>query len=192
MRVLLATFSALAVVAPITMAAAAGSASHGAKRYAAKHHVASSPSAKKVVAKRANARAKPHADHETLRIKRIGDEVVMEQRGKATYYADKFHGRLTATGVRYDQNQLTAASNVMPMGSRVKVTNQRNGRSVHVVINDRGPHAGRGRVIDLSRRAADELGMRKQGVAAVTIEAKPSDQLTRNLRDEMQEIAEAR
>ncbi len=83
---------------------------------------------------------------------------------KASWYGGKFHGRRTASGQRFDQNQLTAASPNLPFGTRVLVKNPRNGRTCTVVVNDRGPYA-HGRGIDLSRAAAQRLGI--TGVAPV-------------------------
>lgn len=91
------------------------------------------------------------------------------QRGNASWYGERHHGRLTASGERFDMNDLTAAHRTLPMSSRVRVTNERNGRSVEVRINDRGPY-GRGRIIDLSRAAARVLGMIEAGVVPVTVE----------------------
>ena len=88
--------------------------------------------------------------------------------GLASWYGPGFHGRLTASGEVYNQNALTAAHPDLKFGTKVKVTNLRNGRSVVVRINDRGPYAG-GRVIDLSAAAARSLGMIKSGVASVRV-----------------------
>ena len=89
--------------------------------------------------------------------------------GSASYYADRFHGRRTASGENYDKHQLTAAHPSLPFGTRVRVTNKGNGRSVIVRINDRGPFTGK-RVIDLSRAAAEDLGMIRSGVVRVRVE----------------------
>jgi len=88
--------------------------------------------------------------------------------GKASYYADKFEGRPTASGEKYDQNKMTAAHRTLPFGTKVTVTNQANGRSVTVTVNDRGPFAA-GRIIDVSKKAANQLGMVAAGVANVKI-----------------------
>ncbi|AUX42974.1 hypothetical protein SOCE26_044140 [Sorangium cellulosum] len=90
------------------------------------------------------------------------------QRGRATYYADKFKGRSTASGERYDPRALTAAHRTLPFGALVDVV-RRDGRRVRVRINDRGPFK-RGRIIDLSRRAAERIGLIKDGVTDVTLE----------------------
>lgn len=117
-------------------------------------------------------------------------EPVYVHAGKASYYADFFHGRTTASGERFSQNRLTAASRRLPLGSRVTVTNADNGRSVEVVINDRGPYV-KGRVIDLSRKAAHELGMIQEGVVDVRVEARPSDQPSRSLRQRLERMVAA-
>jgi len=88
--------------------------------------------------------------------------------GRASWYGPGFHGRLTANGERYNQNALTAAHPNLKFGTRVKVTNLRNGRSVIVRINDRGPYV-KGRVIDVSAAAARTLGMIRSGVAPVKV-----------------------
>ncbi len=89
--------------------------------------------------------------------------------GHASYYGKRFHGRLTANGERFDMNAMTAAHRTLPFGSLVKVTNPRNGLSVVVRINDRGPFI-KGRVIDLSRAAAQSIGMIRRGHARVTMD----------------------
>jgi rare lipoprotein A len=95
-----------------------------------------------------------------------------EQFGVASWYGGWHHGRPTASGARFDMNQLTAAHRSLPLGTAVRVTNLANGRTVDVMINDRGPYV-HGRVIDLSRRAASDLAMIEAGLAAVRIEALP-------------------
>jgi len=89
--------------------------------------------------------------------------------GRASYYHSRFHGNRTASGERYDETRLTAAHRTLPFGTRVRVTNLDNGRSVVVTIVDRGPFT-RGRVIDVSRRAARKLGFLRDGTARVTLE----------------------
>ena len=88
--------------------------------------------------------------------------------GKASWYGPGFHGRLTANGERYNQNAMTAAHRNLKFGTKVKVTNLNNGRSVIVRINDRGPFI-KGRVIDLSAAAARSLNMIHSGVAPVEV-----------------------
>jgi len=89
--------------------------------------------------------------------------------GKASYYGARHHGNKTASGERFDQHALTAAHRSLPFGSRVRVTNLRNDKSVVVRINDRGPYA-RGRIIDLSQQAAGRLDMLRAGVVPVRVE----------------------
>jgi rare lipoprotein A len=91
------------------------------------------------------------------------------QTGHASWYGGKFQGRLTANGERFDTNKHTAAHRTLPFGTRVRVTNLDNGKSTVVRINDRGPFI-QGRIIDLSRAAAEELDMIETGTAPVRIE----------------------
>jgi len=90
--------------------------------------------------------------------------------GIASWYGEKFHGNLTASGEVYDMNGLTAANWDSHFGTNLKITNLQNGRSVVVRINDRGPSV-RGRVIDVSRAAATRLGFLRAGLAPVEIRA---------------------
>jgi rare lipoprotein A len=92
--------------------------------------------------------------------------------GMAAFYSDKFEGRKTASGQRFSQKRLTAAHRTLPFGTKVRVTNVRNGRSVDVVINDRGPWPT-SRIIDLSSAAAARIGMLKAGKASVKLEILP-------------------
>jgi rare lipoprotein A len=89
-------------------------------------------------------------------------------RGSASYYAAKFDGRPTASGERFDNDAMTAAHRTLPFGTLVRVTNLANGRSVIVRINDRGPFT-RGRTIDVSRAAAEELGLVARGHGMVEL-----------------------
>jgi len=91
------------------------------------------------------------------------------EKGKASYYADKYHGRTTASGEVFNQQALSAAHQTLGFGSRVKVTNIANNKSVIVIINDRGPFI-RGRIIDLSKKAFSQIASVKQGVIDVTVE----------------------
>ena len=88
--------------------------------------------------------------------------------GVASYYGRRFHGRRTANGERFDMHAMTAAHRTLPFGSLVEVTNPRNGKSVTVRINDRGPFHGN-RVIDVSRAAATELGLVQRGHGSVEL-----------------------
>lgn len=89
--------------------------------------------------------------------------------GKASWYGDAFHGRLTANGEIYDMTHLTAAHPTMPLPSYARVTNLKNGSSVLVRVNDRGPYA-HGRIIDLSKRAAEMLDYTHSGIAEVKVD----------------------
>ncbi|HTE34367.1 MAG TPA: septal ring lytic transglycosylase RlpA family protein [Chryseolinea sp.] len=91
------------------------------------------------------------------------------QTGKASFYADKFEGIPTASGEKYRHNKLTGAHKTLPFGTKVKVTNLSNDKNVEVTINDRGPYV-EGRIIDLSRSAAEELGFANYGLADVKLE----------------------
>ncbi|MBZ0329711.1 MULTISPECIES: septal ring lytic transglycosylase RlpA family protein [Halomonas] len=88
--------------------------------------------------------------------------------GIASFYSDRFQGQTTASGEPFDQQALTAAHPSLPFGTEVVVTRPDNGREVTVLINDRGPFV-QGRIIDLSKRAARELGMINRGTAPVLI-----------------------
>jgi rare lipoprotein A len=96
-------------------------------------------------------------------------------RGKASFYGGYWHGRKTANGEIYDQNTLTAAHPTLQFGTKVLVKNLRNGREVTLRINNRGPYV-KGRIIDVSTRAAQELRMTNAGVVAVEITVLPKDQ----------------
>lgn len=91
------------------------------------------------------------------------------QVGLASYYARSLHGRLTASGERYDRGAMTCAHRSMPFGTLLRVTDVDSGRSVVVKVTDRGPFTG-GRLIDLSWAAARALGMVERGVARVRVE----------------------
>lgn len=91
------------------------------------------------------------------------------QRGKASFYSKRATGSRTSSGERLHHDSLTCAHRTYPFGTLLKVTNERNGRSVVVRVTDRGPHS-RGRIIDLSHAAADRLGIISQGVAVVKVE----------------------
>lgn len=97
-------------------------------------------------------------------------EVLETLTGTASYYADYFAGRRTASGELYNPRELVAAHRTLPFGTVVRVTNQENQRSVTVRIVDRGPFAGGNRIIDLSRRAAERLDFIRDGLARVTVE----------------------
>lgn len=90
------------------------------------------------------------------------------QTGMISYYGGKFHGRKTASGARFDKNAMTAAHRTLPFGTRLKVTNLANGKSVVVTVNDRGPFS-HGRILDLSEAAARKIGMMDKGTVRATI-----------------------
>ena len=98
----------------------------------------------------------------------IEPEVESLGSGVASYYGARFAGRPTASGEAFDPQRYTAAHRSLPFGSRVRVTNKRNGKSVIVRINDRGPFV-RGRTIDLSRRAAEDIGIVSAGHGSVDL-----------------------
>lgn len=96
---------------------------------------------------------------------RSGDTAIVV----ASWYGPSFHGRRTASGQVFDQDRLTAAHKTLPFGTKLRVTNLRNGRSVLVTVNDRGPYV-RNRQLDVSRGAARRLGLIQRGTAPVLIE----------------------
>lgn len=96
-------------------------------------------------------------------------EVSASFTGTASWYGKRFHGRLTASGSRFDMTALTAAHPDLPFGTRLRVTHLDNRRSVVVTVNDRGPFI-KGRVIDLSRAAAEKLDFISSGLAKVRVE----------------------
>jgi rare lipoprotein A len=96
------------------------------------------------------------------------------EKGVASWYGKKFHGRLTSSGVPYDMYAMTAAHKTLPLPTRVRVINLQNQRSVIVTVNDRGPFVNN-RIIDMSYAAAQQLGMIRDGTAMVSVEALPYD-----------------
>lgn len=101
--------------------------------------------------------------------------------GIASWYGPNFHGKTTANGERFDENELTAAHKTLPLPSIVRVTNLENGRSLIVRVNDRGPYA-QGRIIDLSKRSAELLGFKNKGVAKVRVQVlKPESIMVANV-----------
>lgn len=103
------------------------------------------------------------------------------QEGKASYYSNDFEGSPTANGETFDPQKMTAAHKFLPFGTQVKVSNPENDHNVMVRINDRGPYADN-RIIDLSPRAAEKLGIKEQGVARIIIKA----QLDPSIADSLQ------
>jgi rare lipoprotein A len=104
----------------------------------------------------------------------LGDQALEEVTGEASFYADHFEGRRTASGVPFRQNQMVAAHRAYPFGTVLRVTNLRNDRAVNVKVVDRGPFgaaaSARNTILDLSRRAADELGYVQAGRTPVKVE----------------------
>jgi rare lipoprotein A len=114
------------------------------------------------------------ATHAPAPAKPVGSTGVLEAReGLASYYGTEFHGKLTASGARFNMNALVAAHPSYPFGTLVRVTNLANGRSTRVRIVDRGPgprQRAEGVVIDVSRKAAETLGFIQQGQARVRLD----------------------
>ena len=97
-----------------------------------------------------------------------GSKNAFTQSGQGSYYADKFNGRKTASGAIYRSGNMTAAHNTLPFGTRIKVTNVKNGKTVKVTVNDRGPHV-KGRIVDVSGKAARKLDLVEAGVVPVQL-----------------------
>ncbi len=102
------------------------------------------------------------------RVPELAEPQQLYQTGQASWYGDRFHGRLTANGERYNMYGITAAHRTLPFGTLVCVRSLQTGKEVQVRINDRGPYSGQ-RIIDLSRGAAEELGMLSQGLKNVAL-----------------------
>ena len=96
------------------------------------------------------------------------EQGTLYETGMATYYSAKTHGRMMANGTRYDKNDYFCAHKKLPFGTRIRVVNKNNGKEVIVDVRDRGPFA-KGRVIDLSNKAAEVLGMLSAGVVPVEL-----------------------
>lgn len=108
----------------------------------------------------------------------------VSQTGIASWYGPGFHGKATASGEVYDQNQMTAAHQTLPLGSKVMVTNLENGSAAEVLINDRGPFA-KGRIIDLSYAAAQTINMVGPGTALVRVDVVESPVRLSAIRDSL-------
>ena len=93
-----------------------------------------------------------------------------QQTGKASYYGAQHHGKRTASGQVFDMNGLTAASNIHPLGTKLRVTNVKNNKSVIVIVNDRGGFSKYGRLLDLSKGAFSKIANKSQGIISVMIE----------------------
>ncbi len=112
--------------------------------------------------------ALPALTHDAAHAQRARTPVFV-QSGVASWYGPGFHGRKTASGERFNQHEMTAAHKRLPLGTVATVTNLRNGKTVRVEINDRGPYV-RGRIVDLSKAAAERLGMKRAGTTPVRLE----------------------
>jgi rare lipoprotein A len=108
--------------------------------------------------------------------------------GIASYYGGFFNGKSTASGEIYSQNKLTAAHKTLPLGTVIKVTNENNNKSVFVKINDRGPYI-KGRILDLSTKAAELLGYKHKGTTHVRIEVLEPENVPADLLSATQDIA---
>lgn len=100
---------------------------------------------------------------------RTGD-ILVEEQGVASWYGRSWRGRRSASGTRFDDRAMTAAHLWLPFATRARVMNLENGRTVEVVVNDRGPYR-EGRIIDLSAKAAEALGIKPNGIAEVVVSA---------------------
>ena len=110
----------------------------------------------------------PNENLDTKKVSEDTEKGTLYETGMATYYSAKTHGRMMANGTRYDKNQLFCAHKKLPFGTKIRVVNKKNGREVIVDVRDRGPFA-KGRVIDLSNKAAEILGMLSDGVVPVEL-----------------------
>jgi len=124
--------------------------------------------------RRPGSSAGPVRDHsatnEELRQRYGNARALAVLHGSASYYADKFTGRPTASGAPYEPSAFTAAHRTLPFGTVLRVTRLGGGQRVYVRVTDRGPFGPRGRILDLSRAAAEHLGMLKAGVAKIEVE----------------------
>jgi rare lipoprotein A len=140
-------------------------------------------SAKRITGSAAPETAAPSGRYKVGNPYKIGDvwyypkvDYTYRETGIASWYGDAFHGNDTANGEIFDMNAVSAAHRTLPLPSVVRVINLKNGRALKVRVNDRGPFA-RGRIIDLSRRAAQLLGFERQGTAKVRVEIIAEDSL---------------
>jgi rare lipoprotein A (peptidoglycan hydrolase) len=143
------------------------------KQKVARTEAAEKPQAKVELPERKQAAEKPAtAENSKIAVRTVETEgtlrVTSTQSGIASFYGYGA-GSQTASGQRFNPNDMTAAHRTLPFGTKVRVTNKRNGKTVVVTINDRGPFI-RGRVIDLSTAAAGVIGMKSSGLAPVTVE----------------------
>jgi rare lipoprotein A len=112
----------------------------------------------------------------------IYSQVLEKTKGKASFYSDKLQGRPTISGEKYDKNLLTAAHKTLPFGTMLKVKNLKNNKTVVVKINDRGPHT-ESRIIDVSRKAAEELDMIRDAIVDVELELLQTEVSTKQSKE---------
>lgn len=112
---------------------------------------------------------KKNDDDQLKSSKIIDGDKNFQEIGKASWYGNRFHGRITANGEKYSASSMTAAHPTLPLSSMIKVTNLSNNKSVIVKVNDRGPFS-KNRIIDVSEKAAEELGFKQAGTTEVKIE----------------------
>jgi rare lipoprotein A len=112
----------------------------------------------------------PGLTSEELAARYARSRTLAVQRGSGSYYSDAFAGRATASGAAYEPRGFTAAHRSLPFGSVLRVTRADGGQSVYVRVTDRGPYGPRGRILDLSRAAAERLGMLSAGVVKIKVE----------------------
>ncbi len=112
----------------------------------------------------------PNVEQRTWQERFAGTRPLSSQHGEASYYSDALAGRSTASGEAYDPRRYTAAHRKLPFGTVLRVVRTDDGRSVYVRVNDRGPFGKRRRIVDLSRSAAEQLGLLGRGVADVRLE----------------------
>jgi rare lipoprotein A len=140
----------------IALSHAAPTTSHGGQAQASPHHAPS--------------QSAPAPSSEQLQ-KRFGSSRALSaQLGSASYYSDALAGRPTASGAPYEPRAFTAAHRSLPFGSVLRISRTEGGQVVYVRVNDRGPYTGGGRILDLSRAAAEELDMLRAGVVKVRLE----------------------
>ena len=131
-------------------------------------HVLSAQAAGQARAPHHQARAQTQTQTHQAQAQQARPHQARPQRGTASFYAPKFNGRRMANGRRFDARSNSAAHRTLPLGTTAQVTNLENGRTATVKVEDRGPYA-RNRVIDLSPKTAQDLGMRDQGTAPVVV-----------------------
>lgn len=146
---------------------AEASKTHSKKAAAKKHTDSAKADSRKPAAKKAAAKGAADTAERNIWLKRAKTSEVLS--GHASWYGKDFHNKATASGLTYDMHTFTAAHRTLPMGTVVKVTDQKNGKDVMVCVTDRGPFI-KGRVIDVSYAAAHQLGLDKRGVGKVVLE----------------------